>query len=119
MGNGGIDASGALFDVFADDYSRTILLAADEQPRTAKGLSRVCDASLTTVYRRLSTLREHGLVRVHSTIGSGGEHKQLFETTIEAFHVSISEGSLELSVETRDELADNFTTLWRSLRDNT
>ncbi len=119
MGGDEVDSSVALFDVFADDYSRAILLAADEQTRTAKALCQICDASLTTVYRRLSTLREHGLVRVHSTIGSGGEHKRLFETTIEAFHVSISEGSLDLSVETRDELADNFTALWRNLRDNT
>jgi DNA-binding transcriptional ArsR family regulator len=119
MEAGEVDSSVALFDVFADDYSRAILLAAHEQPQTAKDLSQHCDASLTTVYRRLSTLQEHGLVRVHSTIGSGGEHKRLFETTIKAFSVSISDGSLNLSVEKRDELADNFTTLWRSLRDNT
>jgi DNA-binding transcriptional ArsR family regulator len=113
------DSFATLFQVFADEYSRSILLAADEEPRTAKDLSELCDVSLTTVYRRLSTLQEHDLVTVHSTIGSGGEHKQLFETTIEAFHVEISEGDLELSVETRNELADNFTTLWETLRENT
>ena len=89
----------ALFELFADDYSREILLAADETPQTAKELSQRCDASLATIYRRLSTLQEHDLIRVHSTIGSGGEHKQR-------------------SVETRDELADNFNTLWDNLREN-
>lgn len=107
-----------LFELFADDYAREILLAADESPRTAKELSQRCDASLTTIYRRLSTLQEHGLVRVHSTIGSGGEHKRLFETTVETLHVAISDGELDLSVETRDEFADNFTTLWKNLREN-
>lgn len=118
MGLEKVDSS-TLFEVFADDYSRMILLAADEEPRTAKALSELCDASLTTVYRRISTLQEYDLIAVHSTIGSGGEHKQLFETTIEALHVEISEGNLELSIETRNELADNFTSLWENLRENT
>lgn len=108
----------AFLQLFADEYSRKILLAADEEPRTAKSLGRICDASLTTIYRRLSTLQDHGLVTVHSTIGSGGEHKRLFETTIESFHVSIDDGELELSAETRDELADNFTSLWENFREN-
>jgi DNA-binding transcriptional ArsR family regulator len=119
MASGDPDRSVVVFQVFADEHARAILLAADEEPRTAKDLSRVCDASLTTIYRRLSTLREHDLVRVHSTIGTGGEHKERFETTIESVHVAISDGDLELSVETRDELADNFTALWEQLRERT
>ena len=118
MSTGDNSRSAALIELFADDYSREILLAADETPRTAKELSQRCDASLATVYRRLSTLQEHDLVGVHSTIGSGGEHKRRFETTVETLHVAISDGELELSVETRDELADNFTTLWQTFREN-
>ena len=117
MTTGDNSQSAALFELFADDYSREILLAADEAPQTAKELSQRCDASLATIYRRISTLQEHDLIRVHSTVGSGGEHKQLFETTIETLHVAISDGELELSVETRDELADNFTTLWTNFRE--
>lgn len=118
MTTGDAGNSAALFQLFADDYSREILLAADEEPRTAKDLSQRCDASLATIYRRISTLQEHDFIAVHSTIGSGGEHKKLFETPIESLHVWISDGELELSVETRDELADNFTTLWENIRDN-
>ena len=110
--------SAVLLELFADDYSREILLAADETPKTAKELSRRCDAALATIYRGISILQEQGRIRVHSTIGSGGEHKQRFETTIETLHVTISDGKLELSVETRDELADNFTTLWNNFREN-
>ncbi|GAB7095403.1 winged helix-turn-helix domain-containing protein [Halolamina litorea] len=118
MTTGEAGDSEALLRVFADEYSRQIILAADEEPRTAKSLSRICDASLATVYRRISTLEERGLIAVHSTVGSGGEHKRLFETTIEAFHVRVDDGELELSVETRDELADNFTSLWEEFREN-
>jgi len=119
MGTGGTDSSARLFEVFADDYAREILLAADRQPQTAKALSEVCDASLATVYRRLTTLREHGLVEVHSTIGSGGEHREQFETTLESLHAELSDGELEVAVETRDELADNFSALWETFRDST
>jgi len=119
METGGTESSTTLFEVFADDYSREILLAADEQPRTARDLSDICDASLATVYRRISTLRDHGFVEVHSTIGSGGEHRKRFETTLESFHAELSDGELELSVQTRDELADNFSALWETFRDST
>lgn len=47
---------------------RRILLAADQEPRTAKDLSRICDASLATIYRRVSTLEEHDLVDERSTV---------------------------------------------------
>lgn len=118
MTTGENSQSAALLELFADDYSREILLAAHESPRTAKELSRRCDASLATIYRRIPTLQEHDLIRVHSTIGSGGEHRQLFETTIETLQLAISDGELKLSIETRDELADNFTTLWNNFREN-
>jgi hypothetical protein len=79
MTTGEHSQSAAVLELFADDYSREILLAADETP---------------------------------------SEHKQRFETTIETLHVAISDGELELSVEKRDELADNFTTLWNNFREN-
>lgn len=116
MGRGEIDVS--VFQVLADEYSRRILLAADREPRTAKDLSDICDASLTTIYRRVSTLRDHGLVEEHSTVGADGAHRSQFETTLEELHVTVSEGELSLSVETRDELADNFTSLWANIRED-
>ncbi|RLM54103.1 ArsR family transcriptional regulator [Halobellus sp. Atlit-31R] len=108
-----------IFQLLADDYARRILLAADREPRTAKELREVCDASLSTVYRRLSTLQEYGLVEEHSTVGDDGSHRRRFETTLEAIHVEVADGELSLSIDTRDELADNFTALWSDIRDAT
>lgn len=100
----------------ADEYARRILVAADERPMTAKDLSEACDMSLTTVYRRVSTLQDHGLVEEHRTVGSDGSHRSVFETALEEFHVELSGGKLELTMETRDELADSFTGLWHDMR---
>ncbi|TYL37453.1 transcriptional regulator [Natronococcus pandeyae] len=116
MPHGGTAASTDIFQILADDYARKILLAADNGPKTAKTLSEECDASLTTIYRRVSTLQEHGLIEERHTVDSDGSHRSEFETALEELHVDISDGQLSLTVETRDELADNFTSLWSDLR---
>jgi DNA-binding transcriptional ArsR family regulator len=116
---GGEASPESLFDLLADEYARQILLAADEEPRTAKDLSRVCDASLATVYRRVARLEEHGLVDSTPTVDDDGAHRQRFQTTLEELHVQLSDGALELTVGRRDELADNFTAIWSALRDST
>lgn len=105
-----------LFQVLADDYARRILVAADPEPMTAKALSDACDASLATVYRRAAMLKEYGLVEERESIGPDGAHRSEFETTLEEIHVDLSDGELELSLQTRDELADNFTSMWDGIR---
>lgn len=109
----------ALFEVLADDYARRILVAADQGPKTAKSLSDACDASLSTVYRRLSTLDEYDLVAERTTIGPDGAHRRVYETALEGLSVDLSEGELRVSIETHDELADSFTSLWDDLREET
>lgn len=115
------DAPGAaaLFEVLADDHARQILLAADGKPKTAKALSERCDVSLATVYRRVSTLQDHGLLEEQSTVDEDGSHRRRFVTTLEELHVDLSEGDLSVAVEVSDDLADSFTSLWSDLRENT
>jgi DNA-binding transcriptional MocR family regulator len=112
----GASDPGDLFQVLADEYARQILVAADRQPMTAKALSDACNASLTTVYRRVSMLEEHDLLAERRSVDPEGTHRSEFETTLEGLHVDLSEGELSLSLETRDELADSFTALWDDMR---
>ncbi len=114
--HGGSSDSAAIFQILADEYARKILLAADSGPKTAKTLSEECDASLTTIYRRVSTLQHHDLVEERRTVDSDGSHRSEFQTALDELHVDITDGQLSLTVETRDELADNFTALWSDLR---
>ncbi|WP_049916044.1 ArsR/SmtB family transcription factor [Natrialba magadii] len=116
MSHGGTTESADIFQILADEYARRILLAADNGPKTAKTLSEECDASLTTIYRRVSTLQEHDLIEERHTVDSDGSHRSEFETALEELHVDITDGQLSLTIETRDELADNFTSLWSDLR---
>ncbi|MDS0473391.1 helix-turn-helix domain-containing protein [Natrinema sp. 1APR25-10V2] len=116
MQHGGSSDSTEIFQILADEYARKILLAADSGPKTAKTLSEECDASLTTIYRRVSTLQDHDLVEERRTVDSDGSHRSEFQTALDELHVDITDGQLSLTVETRDELADNFTALWSDLR---
>ncbi|QLG48381.1 helix-turn-helix domain-containing protein [Natrinema halophilum] len=116
MQDRGTPDSPEIFQTLADEYARKILVAADNGPKTAKTLSEECDASLTTIYRRVSTLQEHGLIEERHTVDSDGSHRSEFETTLEGLYVDLTDGQFTLSLETRDELADNFTTLWNDLR---
>ncbi|USZ73468.1 winged helix-turn-helix domain-containing protein [Natronosalvus halobius] len=108
--------SSDIFQVLADDYARRILVAADDGPMTAKALSDACDASLATVYRRVSKLQNHGLLDERTSIDSDGTHRREFETVLEGLHVDLSEGEFTLTVDTCDTLADNFTELWDDMR---
>lgn len=116
MQHGGSSSSAAVFQLLADDYARQILIAADRGPKTAKALSEECDASLTTIYRRVSRLQEQGLLEERHTVDADGAHRSEFETALEALRVDLTDGDLSLTLETRDELADNFTSLWDGLR---
>jgi len=115
--HGGSSDSAEIFQILADEYARKILLAADHGPKTAKTLSEECNASLTTIYRRVSTLQDHDLIEERNTVDTDGSHRSEFQTSLEELHVDITDGQLSLTLETRDELADNFTSsLWSDLR---
>ncbi|KDE60400.1 AsnC family transcriptional regulator [Halostagnicola sp. A56] len=117
MQHGGPSNSAEIFQILADEYAREILLTADRDgPMTAKALSKECDASLATVYRRVSKLQDHGLIEERRTVDSDGSHRSEFETALEELHMEIADGELSLAIETRDELADNFTSLWSGIR---
>jgi predicted transcriptional regulator len=104
-----------LLQVLADEYSRKILVAADEEPKTAKSLAESCDASLTTVYRRVSKLKSHGLIEERTEVSPEKSHHSVYETVLEDVRVTVSDGEMSVAVETRDELADSFTSMWEDM----
>jgi hypothetical protein len=67
----------------------------------------------------VSELQDHGLIEERRSVDSDGSDRSEFETALEELHIDITDGQLSLAIETRDELADNFTALWSNLRDRT
>ncbi|WP_306057110.1 ArsR/SmtB family transcription factor [Natronococcus wangiae] len=108
--------SGSILDLLADPYAREILTAANEEPMTAKALSEACDASLPTIYRRVATLDDHGLLDEETVVDPDGSHRSVYRTTVESVRATLDGDELTVVVDTRDELADNFADLWGELR---
>lgn len=72
-------------DILGDEYARQILGLLVAEPRTGRELSEETGMSRPTVYRRLETLRENGLVRSEMTYDPDGHHRKEFDATATDF----------------------------------
>lgn len=97
-----------LLSVLEDEHARVILDAVSDQPQPARELVEECDASRATVYRRLNRLEEQGLVTSGMQIDPSGNHRKVFEATLDEATISLSgEGfCVEVTVESPEVLAD-------------
>ena len=104
----------AVFELAADDTARRILSAASEEPRSASELAERCGVSKPTVYRRIETLRDHGLVEGNLRISRAGDHHEEFETTVDRVCLKFEDG-LSVDVRVDRDFVDKFAALWEDL----
>lgn len=81
-----------LLDVLGDEHSRAILAAASEAPVGSKELTDRCDASPSTVYRRINHLLELGLLDERVAFDGDSKQTKVYETSFEHFDVSFEGG---------------------------
>ena len=107
----------ALLELLDDEYARAILTATSAEPMSAKELSEACDASMTTVYRRVDRLKEHDLIEEQLRPQPDGNHYKVFANTLSSVEVAFEDGQMDLAVETVPESdpADRFTRMWEDL----
>ena len=103
-----------VFELAADDTSRAILSAASEEPMSASQLADRCGVSESTIYRRVETLRAHGLVEGSLRISSNGDHREVFETTVDRVCLKFDAG-LTVDVQVDRDFVDKFAALWEDL----
>jgi len=84
-----------LLDVLGDETSRAILAAASESPVAAKELTELNDVSSATVYRRISTLVERGLLEERHSIDQEGSRQKVYATTFENVDVSLDDDGFD------------------------
>ena len=107
-----------VFALLDDAYARSLLSATSHQPMTAPELSEQCNMSKSTVYRRLNTLEECGLVRATHVPDPDGNHKKRYKSQLDELVVSLDEGEFNVNLQTAtqvQEFADAFTDLWEGL----
>ena len=105
-----------LFALLGDEYVRTILKAAREEPMSAKALSAECDSALSTVYRRVDDLTDAGLLVETTRIEADGSHHSVYETRLDEITVRIANGVFEMELEVERPPAERFTRMWEDIR---
>lgn len=99
----------ALGSLLADDCARTILESTASEPQSASALVQQCDASKTTVYRRLEELEDHGLVAVRQQPDEDGHHYKMYAARLDRAVITLTQDGLKLSLSRRDRMTERFT----------
>lgn len=102
-------------ELLADDAVRTILVEAANEPQSASALTEACEVSGPTVYRRLQTLREYDLVEPETKLDPGGDHYEVYATTLDRVVFDLQAERLTCSVSRRERMADRFTKIVEGL----
>ena len=103
-----------MFELATDDTARCILSAASEEPKSMRSLADRCGVSVSTVYRQVERLRNHGLVEADLRISAGGDHHEVFKTTIKQICLEFDSG-LTVDVRIDRDFIDKFAALWEEL----
>ena len=85
-----------VLDALGDAKARRCLHELQSEPMNAKELAGATGYSRTTVYRRLNTLRQAGLVASRTTIDPDGDHYETYSAEAERIHVEFVDGGIEV-----------------------
>ncbi|MFC7132955.1 MULTISPECIES: ArsR/SmtB family transcription factor [Salinibaculum] len=85
------------------EYTQSILEATQTEAKSARALAEECDASRTTVYRRLNSLEDAGLVESSMLYDADGHHRTVFEATLEAVSFSVTANGLSVTITKRGD----------------
>lgn len=80
-----------LIELLGDDHVREMLGAIRSESKAARTLAEECEASRSTVYRRLDRLQDAGLVSEEMSYDGAGHHRRTFRLAAE--HVDIELGA--------------------------
>lgn len=108
-----------VLELLEDRYARAILTETSAEPMSAQTLSERCDASVTTMYRRLDRLKECDLVEEQIRPQPDGNHYKVFASRLESFAVTFEDGEMRAAIDrgeaASEDVADRFTRMWKDL----
>jgi predicted transcriptional regulator len=108
-----------LLALLEDEYARAILTATSAKPMSADTLSERCDASVSTIYRRVDRLQEHDLIEEQTEFDPDGHHYSVYASRLEGVNVTFEDGTCEVALRRRppaeEDVADRFTRMWQDL----
>lgn len=104
-----------VLDTIGDEYARDVLALICDKAYSAQEIANHLNHSENTVYRRVNTLKEHGLVETQTKIVEDGNHYQVHEAAFDSVVVSVEEEEYDVEIYRREELPYQFASLWDDL----
>jgi len=83
------DAGALVLEVLGDEACRHILGETGAEPMTANELADICDLSVSTTYRKLSRLKESGLLEERLRMCRSGKHTREYVRRFDGVRVSV------------------------------
>lgn len=105
-----------MLTLLGDEYVRTILKTASEEPRSVNALSEACDSALSTVYRRVDDLVEAGVLVEATQVEADGSHHHVYETQLDSLTVTIANGMFDMELTVDRDTPERFTRMWEGIR---
>lgn len=107
----------AVLSLLDDEYARAILVATSHESLSASALAETCGASEPTIYRRLTSLADQGLIEEQQELDPEGHHYKTYTTRVDRVTVEIDAEGYRVSLEpSAEDPADRFTRLYEGLR---
>lgn len=106
-----------VFELLDDPYAREILVETWDGAQSAEALSEACDASRSTIYRRIERLRERDLLEGEQRLDPAGHHHEVYSARLERVTVELTSDGFVVEIDRieSDDPADRFTRLYRGL----
>ena len=87
-----------LLSILSDKYSRAIITATMDKPKSAIELAVETKIPISTIYRRLQTLYDNKLLRTSGMISNEGKKFFLYKSRIKGIHSSFENGQVEVKL---------------------
>jgi hypothetical protein len=87
-------------EMFSDNYTRVILSAMIESPKSALQITEETKIPLTTVYRKLHNMLEENLIKISGQIAENGKKNFLYKSKLKSFHVTFTKDRFAVLVNT-------------------
>ena len=107
----------AIGGLLEDEYAHAILIHTSRQEMSAPELSDACDASVSTIYRRIERLQQYDLLEERLQLNRDGHHYNTYTARLDQIEIELVEGTFELKITYHEpNAADRFTDLFEGFR---
>lgn len=106
-----------MLNFLSDSYSRGIISSTVKEEHSAQELTTTLNIPPATVYRKLRSLEEAGIIQhVKTVVNSSGNEEKFYRCNVKKFSAIFKNGRLSIELEKKD-LSDRIVRLWEILSD--